>query len=47
VTAPVTIPADKHRLFGVQLAVIPIASLLADVILRIHDGRSVGELFHE
>ena len=47
VTDTVAIPAEKCRLSGDKLAVIPIAPLLADVILRIHEGRSVGELFHE
>jgi len=47
VTDTVAIPAEKRRLSGDKLAVIPIAPLLADVILRIHEGRSVGELFHE
>ena len=46
-TDTVAIPAEKCRLSGDKLAVIPIAPLLADVILRIHEGRSVGELFHE
>ena len=47
VTDTVAIPAEKRQLSGDKLAVIPIAPLLADVILRIHEGRSVGELFHE
>ena len=47
VTDTVAIPAEKRRLSGDKLVVIPIAPLLADVILRIHEGRSVGELFHE
>ena len=47
VTDTVAISAEKRRLSGGKLAVIPIAPLLADVILRIHVGRSVGELFHE
>jgi ribose-phosphate pyrophosphokinase len=47
VTDTVPIPEDKRRLSGEKLTIIPIAPLLADVILRIHEGRSVGELFHE
>jgi len=47
VTDTVAISDEKRRLSGDKLAVIPIAPLLADVILRIHEGRSVGELFHE
>jgi len=47
VTDTVAISVEKRRQSGDKLAVIPIAPLLADVILRIHEGRSVGELFHE
>jgi ribose-phosphate pyrophosphokinase len=47
VTDTVAIPVEKCRQSGDKLVVIPIAPLLADVILRIHEGRSVGELFHE
>jgi ribose-phosphate pyrophosphokinase len=47
VTDTVAIPVEKRQLSGDKLAVIPVAPLLADVILRIHEGRSVGELFHE
>jgi ribose-phosphate pyrophosphokinase len=47
VTDTVPIPEDKRRLSGDKLTIIPVAPLLADVILRIHEGRSVGELFHE
>ena len=47
VTDTVAISDEKRRLSGDKLAVIPTAPLLADVILRIHEGRSVGELFHE
>ena len=47
VSDTVAISEDKRQRCGDKLTIIPIASLLADVILRIHEGRSVGELFHE
>ncbi len=47
VTDTVYISPDKHARCGNKLHVLPIAPLLADVILRIHEGRSVGELFKE
>lgn len=47
VTDTVATSAEKCRRTGGKLRVIPVASLLADVIGRIHEGRSVGELFNE
>lgn len=47
VTDTVEIPPSKQARSGNKLHVLPIAPLLADVILRIHEGRSVGELFKE
>lgn len=47
VTDTVAISEEKHQRAGGKLQIIPIAPLLADVILRIHEGRSVGELFGE
>lgn len=47
VTDTVYISPDKHTRCGNKLHVLSIAPLLADVILRIHEGRSVGELFKE
>ncbi len=47
VTDTVFISPEKHARSGHKLHVLPIAPLLADVILRIHEGRSVGELFKE
>ncbi len=47
VTDTVYISPDKHARCGNKLHILPIAPLLADVILRIHEGRSVGELFKE
>ena len=47
VTDTVAISDDKCRRSGGKITVIPVAPLLADVIYRIHEGRSVGELFNE
>lgn len=47
VTDTAAISDEKQRRAGDKLRVIPIAPLLADVIMRIHEGRSVGELFKE
>ncbi len=41
------ISEEKCRRSGDKIKIIPVASLLADVIQRIHEGRSVGELFDE
>lgn len=47
VTDTVAISAEKRQRSGDKLHILPSAPLLADVILRIHEGRSVGELFKE
>jgi ribose-phosphate pyrophosphokinase len=47
VTDTVNITEDKCQRSGGKIEVIPVAPLLANVISRIHDGRSVGELFNE
>lgn len=47
VTDTVAISAGKRRRSGDKLYILPSAPLLADVIARIHEGRSVGELFKE
>jgi len=39
-------PRDK-RILGEKLTILSIEALLGEVILRAHEGRSVGELFHE
>jgi ribose-phosphate pyrophosphokinase len=44
-TIPI-LPRDKEML-GDRLSVLSVAPLLAEVIRRAHEGRSVGELFHE
>jgi ribose-phosphate pyrophosphokinase len=46
-TDTIEISLDKCSRSGNKLRIIPVAPLLADVISRIHDGRSVGELFNE
>ncbi len=47
VTDTALVSESKRQRSGDKLHIIPIAPLLADVILRIHEGRSVGELFRE
>jgi ribose-phosphate pyrophosphokinase len=44
-TIPIS-PEDK-RILGNKLTVLSIEALLGEVVLRAHEGRSVGELFHE
>jgi ribose-phosphate pyrophosphokinase len=46
-TDTVPIPPDKMKPFGKRLTVLSIAPLLGEVILRAHQGRSVGEMFNE
>ncbi len=47
VSDTIAIAEDRFRRSGGKLHVLPVAPLLADVIQRIHTGRSVGELFNE
>ncbi len=47
VSDTVAISENKRQRSGDKLHILPSAPLLADVILRIHEGRSVGELFKE
>ncbi|MFZ2359642.1 MAG: ribose-phosphate pyrophosphokinase [Anaerolineae bacterium] len=47
VTDTVPISAKKRERIGDRLHVISVAPLLGDVIRRIHEGKSVGELFNE
>jgi ribose-phosphate pyrophosphokinase len=44
-TAP--LPSEKMELLEGRLTVLSIASLLGEVIMRAHEGRSVGEMFNE
>ena len=46
-TDTVPIPEESKALFGDRLKICTVAPLLAEVILRAHEGRSVGELFDE
>jgi ribose-phosphate pyrophosphokinase len=46
-TDTIPIPSGKQSLLGGRLVVLTIAKLLGEVIRRTHEGRSVGELFHE
>jgi ribose-phosphate pyrophosphokinase len=43
-TNTVPIPKEKHL---PNLTVLSVAPLLGEVIIRAHEGRSVGELFNE
>jgi ribose-phosphate pyrophosphokinase len=47
VTDTIRMAEDKGHRCGDKIKVLSVAPLLADVILRIHEGRSVGELFNE
>lgn len=46
-TDTVSIPREKQILLGNRLNVLSVAPLLGEVIRRAHEGRSVGEMFHE
>jgi len=46
-TDTVPIPPEKKALFGKRLKVKTVANLLGEVILRVNEGRSVGQLFNE
>lgn len=46
-TDTVPIPPEKANLLGDRLKVLSVSSLLGEVILRAHEGRSVGEMFNE
>ena len=43
----IAISEDKCRRSGDKISLLTVAPLLADVMQRIHEGRSVGELFDE
>ncbi len=43
----VPIPPDKSVSFGDRLKILSVSGLLGEVILRAHEGRSVGEMFNE
>jgi ribose-phosphate pyrophosphokinase len=46
-TDTIPIPPEKKALIADKLTVLSVAPLLGEVILRAHEGRSVGELFDE
>ncbi len=46
-TDTIPISPEKQALFGDRLKIVSVAQLLAEVILRGNQGRSVGELFNE
>jgi len=46
-TDTIPIPPEKKAKFGERLKIISVAPLLAEVIKRANQGRSVGELFNE
>nr|BAL44376.1 ribose-phosphate pyrophosphokinase [uncultured bacterium]BAL56574.1 ribose-phosphate pyrophosphokinase [uncultured Chloroflexota bacterium] len=46
-TNTIPIPPEKMRYLKDKLTVLSVAPLLAEVILRAHEGRSVGEMFNE
>ncbi len=46
-TDSVPIPVEKRNRLGDKLTVLSVAPLLGEVIRRVHEGRSVGEMFDE
>ena len=46
-TDTIEIPAGAKEKLGDKLVVLSVAPLIGEVILRAHEGRSVGELFNE
>ena len=46
-TDTVPIPEESKALFGNRLKICSIAPMLGEIILRAHEGRSMGELFDE
>jgi phosphoribosylpyrophosphate synthetase len=46
-TNTIQIPDEKKALFGDRLVVLTIGNLLAEVIQRANEGRSVGAMFNE
>ena len=46
-TDTVPISAEDQALFGDRLTILSVAEMLGEVILRAHEGRSVGEMFDE
>jgi len=46
-TDTIPIAPEKFQRLGDRLKVLSVAPLLGEVMLRAHEGRSVGEMFHE
>lgn len=46
-TDTIPIPPEKLRYLQDKITILSVAPLLAEVILRAHEGRSVGEMFNE
>jgi ribose-phosphate pyrophosphokinase len=46
-TDTIPIPEEKRAILGDRLRVLSVSSLLGEVIVRAHEGRSVGEMFNE
>jgi ribose-phosphate pyrophosphokinase len=46
-TDTIPIPSEKHELLQDKLQICSVAPLLAEVIVRAHQGRSVGKMFNE
>ena len=47
VTDTILMEPEKGERVGCKIEILSVAPLLADVLQRIHEGRSVGELFSE
>jgi ribose-phosphate pyrophosphokinase len=46
-TDTIPISEEKRAVLGDRLKILSVASLLGEVIVRAHEGRSVGEMFNE
>jgi len=46
-TDTIPIPPQKREVLGDRLKILSVAPLLAEVVLRANEGRSVGEMFNE
>jgi ribose-phosphate pyrophosphokinase len=46
-TDTIPIPKDKQAKFGGRLRIISVANLIGEVVRRVNEGRSVGEMFNE
>jgi ribose-phosphate pyrophosphokinase len=46
-TDTIPIPKEKQAQFGGRLRIISVANLIGEVVRRVNEGRSVGEMFNE